>query len=487
MNNKTTPSLTDLLNMDATAIAQKIRKKELTIEQITKTYIEHIQHANPALNAVVEECLDAALAEAREKDKHFPSDIDNYPLYGVPITVKESFDVSDMKTTGGLIHLKDHIATTDAPIVKKLKDAGAIILGKTNTATLCYAQESVNKLYGRTNNPWDLDRTAGGSTGGEGAILAVGGAAAGVGSDIGGSIRVPSHFNGVIGFKSGKHTISNDGHFPASPISLQQRMESYGPMGKSVRDMQLLYEIMTGDTIKKSDLADMSINVLPSDIPYPLSQVTKNLLDEVTSFLESDFSIRREIPPYFNESSEMWQEIMSIDGSENIETLSFNTSPATTRLLWTYVWEKLRKNTDYHHYLLWALLGTKLFKPNQKHIKKIEETIEAGDAKLEQLFKNELLIFPVYHSATKRHGKVFSEIFSIRKTFKKYMPYLAYANVWGLPALTIPLSRDENGLPIALQVMGLVGNEGKIFALGEILEKQFSSYVRCEHYDAKKQ
>ena len=476
-----------IINLDATETAKKIKQREWSIEKVVSTYIEHIKRVNPMINAIVEDRFSDALEEAREKDKNFPADPSKYPLYGVPITVKESFDVAQMKTTGGLIHLKNNIATKDAPIVKKLKDAGAIVLGKTNTATLCYAQESVNKLYGRTNNPWDLDRTAGGSTGGEGAILAVGGAAAGVGSDIGGSIRVPSHFNGVIGFKSGKHTISNDGHFPASPISLQQRMESYGPMGKSVRDMQLLYEIMTGDTIKKSDLADMSINVLPSDIPYPLSQVTKNLLDEVTSFLESDFSIRREIPPYFNESSEMWQEIMSIDGSENIETLTFDAPSATSRLLWTYVSEKLRKNTDYHHYLLWALLGTKLFKPNQKHIKKIEETIEAGDAKLEQLFKNELLIFPVYHSATKRHGKVFSEIFSIRKTFKKYMPYLAYANVWGLPALTIPLSRDENGLPIALQVMGLVGNEGKIFALGEILEKQFSSYVRCEHYDAKKQ
>lgn len=472
-----------IINSDATETAKKIKQGKWSIKRVVSSYINHIKRVNPTINAIVEDRFSDALEEAEEKDKNFPADFSKYPLYGVPITIKESFDVKDMKTTGGLVHLKNNIATKDAPIVKKLKDAGAIVLGKTNTATLCYAQESVNKLYGRTNNPWDLNRTAGGSTGGEGAILSVGGATAGIGSDIGGSIRVPSHFNGVIGFKSGKHAISNTGHFPASEIPLQQRMESYGPMGKSVRDMKLLYEIMAETTIENSDLTNVTVNLLPSNIPYPLNQVTKNLLDEVTSFLEDDFSIKRETPPYFEDSSEIWQEIMSIDGSESIETLTFDTSPATTRLLWTYVWEKLRRNTDYHHYLLWALLGTKLFKPNKKRIKAIEKTIGKGDMELEHLLKNELLIFPVYHSTTKRHGEVFSEIFSIRKTFKQYMPYLAYANIWGLPALTIPLARDEKNLPIALQIISMIGNEGKIFALGEILEKQFTTYVRCKYYD----
>src|SRR5690625_52774 len=197
-----------IINLDATETAKKIKQREWSIEKVVSTYIEHIKRVNPMINAIVEDRFSDALEEAREKDKNFPADSLKYPLYGVPITVKESFDVAQMKTTDGLIHLKNNIATKDAPIVKKLKDAGAIVLGKTNTATLCYAQESVNKLYGRTNNPWDLDRTAGGSTGGEGAILAVGGAAAGVGSDIGGSIRVPSHF------RSEEHTseLQSRGH-----------------------------------------------------------------------------------------------------------------------------------------------------------------------------------------------------------------------------------------------------------------------------------
>src|SRR5699024_11086350 len=125
-----------------------------------------------------------------------------------PISIKESFNVSGMKTTGGIIHRQDIIKSRDAITVQKLKDAGAIVLCKTNTPALCFCQETDNKLYGRTNNPWNIKHTAGGSSGGEAALLSVGGAAVGLGSDIGGSIRFPSHFNGVVGFKSGKNEVS---------------------------------------------------------------------------------------------------------------------------------------------------------------------------------------------------------------------------------------------------------------------------------------
>src|SRR5690625_4722860 len=419
-----------IINLDATETAKNIKQREWSIEKVVSTYIEHIKRVNPMINAIVEDRFSDALEEAREKDKNFPADPSKYPLYGVPITVKESFDVAQMKTTGGLIHLKNNIATKDAPIVKKLKDAGAIVLGKTNTATLCYAQESVNKLYGRTNNPRDLKRTAGGSTGGEGAILAVGGAAAGIGSDIGGSIRLPSHFNGVFGFKSGKHSLSNEGHFPAAAIPLQQRMESYGPMGKSVRDMQLLYEIMTNQKFSPNATTDLTINILPTEVPYPLNKSTQRLLDQVAQFLKETHTIQRTIPPYFAESSELWQRIMSIDGSKPIEQLAFNDEPSTSRLVWTYLREKSRKNTDWHRYLLWALLGSKLFKPSKVKVEEIEQIIIDGDQYLQTHLDNQLLIFPIYHTPTQSHGDVFGEIFSIRKTFKQYMPYLAYANVW---------------------------------------------------------
>ena len=179
--------------------------------------------------------------------------------------MKESFDVAGMQTTGGLLARKGFVQEHDAEVVRKLKAEGAIIIGKTNTPELCFCQETDNKLYGRTNNPWNMERTAGGSSGGEGAAIAIGAAAAGLGSDIGGSIRFPSHFNGVIGFKSGKGQVSQAGSFPFVEDAWQQRMLGIGPMTKSVRDAKLIYSIIADHPMEKRDLNRFFHKCIPDD------------------------------------------------------------------------------------------------------------------------------------------------------------------------------------------------------------------------------
>ncbi|MUV39181.1 Amidase [Lentibacillus sp. JNUCC-1] len=201
---------------DATHIMKMLRAHKITSEGVTRQFIGHIQTINPVLNAMVEHRFKEALDEARLADERLVSGKNIRPLEGVPISVKESFDVKGMSTTGGLVHRHVLRAKNDAEVIRRLREAGAIILGKTNTPALCFCQETDNKLYGRTNNPWDLTSTAGGSSGGEGALLAAGGAAAGLGSDIGGSIRFPAHFNGVVGFKPGRYQVSDAGHYPPS-------------------------------------------------------------------------------------------------------------------------------------------------------------------------------------------------------------------------------------------------------------------------------
>lgn len=471
----------DLLNSDATAIANLIQTKQVQVEKVVSTYINHIRAINSSLNAMVKDRFDEALAEAKVKDEHFPEEFSTRPLYGVPISVKESFDVKGMTTTGGLTHRKDIISKTDAAVIKKLKDAGAIILGKTNTPALCYCQETNNKLYGRTNNPWDLKRTPGGSSGGEGALLSAGGAAVGIGSDIGGSIRVPSHFNGIVGFKPGKFKVSNDGHFPSTDIPLQQRMLAMGPMGKSVRDMRLLYDILTDDKLAPQTLDHVSIDILPNNNSYPLSDTTKQLLNSIESFLSTKFQTMRKSPPFFEKSAQLWQEIMSINGSRDVEKLAFNND--RSHLFFTFLREKLTKKTDIHIYLSWALIGSKLFKPSRQRVTDIEAFINQSDRQLKDYFNNRILIFPVYHTATQPHGDIYKEIFSIRKTFKQYMPYIAYANVWGLPSLTVPIGVDKEKFPIGIQIISRDGNEDQIFQLGELIEDHFRGYIRCKHLD----
>lgn len=468
-----------LINLDATELINYLKNGKTTSEKIVQTYINHIKEVNPSINAMIETRFQEAIIEAKKADQEENQPFEKYPLFGIPISVKESFHIKNMKTTGGLIHRQDIISSTDATAVKKLKDAGAIILGKTNTPTLCFCQETDNKLYGRTNNAWDQTLTAGGSSGGEGALLAVGGAPLGIGSDIGGSIRFPAHFNGTIGFKPGRDQVDAEGHFPNSH-PLQKRMLGIGPMGKSVRDMKLMYDIISTNKPKTKQLNEFDITMFYSD-QLPLSDKTKEILQSIESFLKSGFSLDRSTPPLFYQTSKIWQELMSVNGAEEIKKLGLNRD--RPGVLSTYMKEKLTRGSDIHPHLSWALIVAQLFSPSLTRIKYIIKALQKGDQTLASFLDKRLLIFPVYHSTAPKHGQVYSEIFSIRKTYTKFMPYIAYANVWGLPSLTIPVTEDENNLPISIQIMGLNEYEDAIFQLGEIIEKEYRGYIRSTIYD----
>ncbi|GGP13924.1 amidase [Oceanobacillus neutriphilus] len=463
-----------ILKMDAGSIATAIKKNQITSVEAVTVFIERIKEINPSINAVVEDRFSEALQEAHEADKQLQNNKSAGRLHGVPISIKECLHVEGMKTTGGLEHRQDLIYQEDAEVVHQLKQEGAIILGKTNTPALCFCQETDNKLYGRTNNPWDVTKTAGGSSGGEGALLAAGGAAAGIGSDIGGSIRFPAHFNGVIGFKPGNAAVSVEGHFPAVQHDLQKRMLTVGPMGKSVQDMQLIYEILSQSPVKPQALRDFKIEILPLNPGYPLSTRTGQLLGKLANFLEKIYNVQQIMPPYFRDSALIWQEVMSINGSKLVEDEAFNND--RSGLLRSFLREKLNQRTNVHPYLSWAIMGAKMFKPSRKRIMEITDILQQGDELLKTYFDKRLLILPVYYQSALAHGQVFKEIFSIRKTYLQYMPYTAYANVWGLPSLTVPVGEDEKNMPIGVQIISGTGNEDAIFRLGKLLTKRFRGY-----------
>lgn len=457
-----------LRSADVCTLKKMLKEEQITARKVLEVYKKVIENVNPKVNAIVEKRYDQALEEAKQYDETIDKEHLG-KLAGVPITVKELFDVQHMQTTGGLLHRKGLLAKYDAEVVKRLKNEGAIIIGKTNTPELSFCQETDNKLYGRTNNPRDLTKTVGGSSGGEAAAIASGMAAAGIGSDIGGSIRFPSHFTGIIGFKSGRDQVSAQHSFPETIHPLQERMLGIGPMTKSVRDARLLYEIIADHKVTPTNLKEFTINVIPKT-NFPLSRRTTKLLTQVYKTCREDYLVERKVPAYFNESAVLWQKIMSIEGGKMAGT-HFNGHVITE-----HVKEKFFKNSAHHRYLSWALIGAKLFEPSTKEIEKMTETIEAGDQFLDAYLEKRILAFPVYHSPAPNHGKVYSEIFSIRKTFKKYMPYIAYANVWGLPSLTIPIGVNRAGLPIAIQLMSKNGNEDALFQLGERLENAFLGY-----------
>lgn len=471
----------EILAMDARTLAKKIASQEFTSAFVTSVFIKHIKKVNEALNCLVEDRFEQAMQEAERADEEIRKNgAGNKKLLGVPISMKESFDVAEMKTTGGLMHRKNAVSQRDADVVAALKTEGSIILGKTNTPTLCFCQETVNKLYGRTNNPWDLSRTPGGSSGGEGALLAVGGAAAGIGSDIGGSIRFPSHFNGVIGFKSGSLQVSQEGSFPYVDLPLQERMLGIGPMTKSVSDAKMLYSIIAKKPAPSKELSRFTITILPRT-NYPMSAATETMLQMIEKQLRKEWKTMKAVPPFFDKSALLWQEMMSVDGGKGMAELAFGTQKRKAAA--EYLKEITMGKADVHRFLSWALIGAHLFKPSEKRIAEIHSYIENGDKQLEEYLEERILVFPVYHASALKHGRVYKEIFSIRKTFLNYMPYVAYANVWGLPALTVPVHLDDQNLPMGVQLISKNGNEDALFQLGEILESRNRGYIRCMNLD----
>ncbi|MBK7920345.1 MAG: hypothetical protein IPJ94_29665 [Chloroflexi bacterium] len=236
--------MTTITSLSAAEIARKIRAKELSAREVVDAQIRRIEEVNPLLNAVVIPLFEQARRKRMPPIRHNFGDPLG-PLHGVPITIGEQFLVEGTATTFGLPSQKHHRAEEDGPLVKRLRDAGAIILGKTNVSQMLLFIESDNHLYGRTNNPWNLERTCGGSSGGEAAIIAAGGSPLGLGGDFGGSIREPAHFCGIQGLKPTSLRLTNfDTRSDLLPRGQEVILPQPGPMARTVADLALAMEVL---------------------------------------------------------------------------------------------------------------------------------------------------------------------------------------------------------------------------------------------------
>src|SRR6266576_4686799 len=240
--------MTDINFLPAIEMSRQVREKRISPVELAEAHLAKIERLNPKLNAFVHVDPEPVRRQAREAEAAVRSGPVLGPLHGVPISIKSSIEVAGMKCEAGTRLRAGLVATHDAPLVERLRRAGVVILGVTNTPELLMAWETDNLLYGRTNSPWDLARTPGGSSGGEAAAIASGMSAAGVGSDGGGSIRVPAHFSGICGLKPTPGRIPATGHFPNSvgPFAL---IGVVGPMARKVQDLKLLFEVMQGPDI----------------------------------------------------------------------------------------------------------------------------------------------------------------------------------------------------------------------------------------------
>lgn len=296
----------------ASDIAAAIRHRQVSAEDMLKHYLARIERHNTDLNAVVAVASEAALAAARDADQALANGLPIGPLHGVPMTIKEAFDIGGMASSWGLTDFRDNIASSDALAVQRYRQAGAIIFGKTNVPSSLADWQTFNPVYGSSANPWDLTRTPGGSSGGSAAALAAGLSALETGSDIGASIRNPAHYCGVYGHKPTFGIASSAGHalpdwrgWPELDIAV------VGPMARSAADLRLALQTMAGpDPIDAvgwqltlpqcplDKLSDFSVGIIYSDDEAEVDQAIVQQLQTLADFLrEAGVTVREQHRP----------------------------------------------------------------------------------------------------------------------------------------------------------------------------------------------
>ncbi len=271
---------TNPIGSSASDLAASIRSGEISALEVTEAHIARIEAVNPKLNAVVVKRYEQARQEARQADERRHRGEALPPLHGVPVTIKDSIDLEGLPSTFGLPSRANTRAESDDRYAARLREAGAIVLGKTNAAQLLMSYETDNPVYGRTNNPWNLERTSGGSSGGEGAIIAAGGSGLGLGSDIAGSVRIPAAFSGIVGFKPTNGRTDDAGRYSLPP-GQRAVVSQIGVLARTVADATLGLEVINGGRAPNAEpprpLGDLgSVNLKGLRVAYYTDDGTFN-------------------------------------------------------------------------------------------------------------------------------------------------------------------------------------------------------------------
>ncbi|XP_057711538.1 fatty-acid amide hydrolase 2-B [Corythoichthys intestinalis] len=477
-----------LLTVSATQLAGRIRRREVSSVEVVQAYIDRIQQVNPLVNAVVKDRFSAALQEAAQVDKLIEEEpggeevlADRLPLLGVPLSVKESFGLQGMPNTTGIVSRRGVVATADAPPVGLLKRAGAIPLGVTNTSEGCMWAESHNHLYGITCNPYDLERIPGGSSGGEGSLLGAAGAVIGVGSDIGGSIRMPCFFNGVFGHKTTPGVVSNENQFPPF-TGRHEEYASAGPMCRYAEDLLPMLKIMAGPNASMLRLNDevelkkLRFFTVPDDggspLTSPVSEELRQIQRKVVERLQADLgvSVQEVRFPEFRYGFRIWDAYMSLPDKEGKPPVPFAVELGKPgRPVWP-LWEALKsmlgKSDHTVAAISLAIMEMKSASGHSSFLIKMKEKLQKD---VDDLLGTDGVLFYPSHPrvAPKHHHLLFRPL---------DFAYTGILNVLGLPVTQCPLGLNKDGLPMGVQVVSGKLQDRLPLAVALYLEKAFGGW-----------
>jgi amidase len=496
--------MTHLAFAPAHQIAQMIRDRTVSAVEVLDSLLAQIAQHNAKLNAICTLAEDQARSRAQAADAALARGEVWGPLHGVPVTIKDIFETAGLRTTSGYIPLKDYVPQTDATVVARLRGAGAIILGKTNLAELAGDFQSTNSLFPRVNNPWNLDCTAGGSSGGSAAAVAAGLSPLDLGNDIAGSARQPAHFCGVYSLKPTDRCISTAGmipEVPGMPYCLRQMM-TVGCFARSIEDLRLCFSLIAGADVRRPDVPPVSLepSLEPSggeslqalklawvdgwaEVPAD-PEIRTALQTAVQKLSHAGMQIERWLPEDFS-LSRVWN--LYGRTAAYINTYAqpkdrYNLQRAFKQIFRTATQgdPKLRQLGDFSPFL------PELLKPSLKgyfetlterdqFIAQLDEALDAWDAWL----------IPVAATPAFTHRPAWSAVEVAGKSYPHGVANGAYTipfSLSGHPAVVIPLGQTQAGLPIGMQIVGKRWREMDLLAIAQTLDAVIGAFQHPPGY-----
>jgi Asp-tRNA(Asn)/Glu-tRNA(Gln) amidotransferase A subunit family amidase len=448
-------------------ITAGIREKKFSPVEVVNAHLEQSAALQPKLNAFVYLDAEGARKQARAAETALMCGDGVGPLHGVPLTIKSCIDAAGWPTPAGSLLRKDYVPQQDAPLVARLRAAGVIIFGNTNTPEYLMAYETDNSLNGKTSNPWNLERSAGGSSGGEAAAIASGCSAGGVGSDGGGSIRVPAHFCGICGLKPTPGRIPATGHFPGGGGAFAW-IGVVGPMARTVADVLALFEVMagpdTGDSlsapvpvrsIPESDVRGLRVGILESDALGKTTPETTAAVERAAKLLsEQGFVVEAKRLSGLDRAIELWWYFFGPVIANLIRDGAVGQEEMMSPMLREYV-----------------ALATEEMKPTYDgFLKACGERERLRAEILQQMEEVTVLLSPVSAGPAFKHGEG-NWRSGAKENYRDTMRYSQWLNLAGFPGVSVPVGMSRDGLPIGVQVIGRPYEEEWVLAVAEAIER----------------
>lgn len=449
-------------------LARAIRDKQVAAKEVVEAHLQRIEAVNPTLHAVVQLAADRALDEARAADQALSQGDRLGPLHGVPMTIKDSLDTAGVVSTGGTKGRATYVPREDATVVARLRAAGAILLGKTNTPELTLAGETNNLLYGQTNNPYDLSRTPGGSSGGAGAIVAAGGSPLDIGSDTGGSIRLPAHFCGIAGLKPASGRVPRTGHVIPFGLGAVDALTQNGPMARFVEDLALTLPIIAGVDWRDPAIVPMPLGApqavnlrrlrvamhTDNGIKTPTPEIVAAVQAAAAALTEAGMTVVEDRPAALARAADLANNLSSADGRAWTRRLL---DKAGTTELHPWLQRRIAEARAYDVADFTALL---------------EDVDTYRSEMLTFLRRYDVILCPVCAFPAPPHGT------TMEPEMRLGFSYTGAYNLTGWPGAVVRAGTSPDGLPIGVQVVARPWREDVALAVAQQIETALGGWQR---------